>query len=292
MFLAMPTQILRSALQLSLQSWRVPRSQNAPGGGGLKIMTTLNDTDIAAEMTHGRLIKGGDKGQLSGACYELRLGNVYYDLTESDHPITLTQGEDILIKPGHRVVLITHEELDVPDDVLTRIVSKGSLFSVGLSPVATYADPGFSGQIGIVTQNVSDKYILLPQLEPIAKADFTRLTGAVSKTYRGQHGFRTQIWPIKHQLQKTHTQVAGDPRVKTEKEEGYILLPQATANILRKLEKRQWFSDAAIIVAVVLNAIAVFLVGNNLIGNLQGLIGSLVASVIVGFVVFYGNRKA
>lgn len=255
-------------------------------------MTTLTDTDIAAEMTHGRLIKSGDIGQLAGACYELRLGNVYYDLTETDHPITLAQGEDILIKPGHRVVLITHEELDVPDDILARIVSKGSLFSVGLSPVATYADPGFSGQIGIVTQNVSDKYILLPQLEPIAKADFTRLTGTVNQPYRGQHGFRTQIWPIKHQLQKAHAQIAHDPRVKTEKEEGYLLLPQATASILRKLEHRQGLSDAVIVLAVFLNALAVFLVGNNLIGSLQGLIGNLVASMIVGFVVLYANRKA
>jgi dCTP deaminase len=255
------------------------------------MMTTLTDADIRAEMGLGRLIKNGDASQLTGACYELRLGNVYYDLTESDQPIQVTSGQDILIKPGHRVVLITHEELEVPLDVLTRVVSKGSLFSVGLSPVATYADPGFSGNLGIVTQNVSDKYILLPQLEPIAKADFTRLTGTVQHAYRGQHGFRTKIWPIKHQLQKTHADVASDSRVGTEKEEGYRLLPQATANVLRKLERRQGYSDVAIVIAVMLNAAALFLVGNKLIDNLQGLAGNLVASLIVGVIVLYGNRK-
>ena len=130
-------------------------------------MTTLSDADIGDEMGLGRLIRNGDAQQLAGACYELRLGNVYYDLTESDLPIFVGPGQDILIKPGHRVVLITHEELEVPTDVLARIVSKGSLFSIGLSPVATYADPGFSGNIGIVTQNISDKYIVLPQLEAI-----------------------------------------------------------------------------------------------------------------------------
>jgi dCTP deaminase len=210
-------------------------------------MTTLTDSEIDAEMGRGRLIKkNGDAGQLAGACYELRLGNVYYDLTENDRPIQLKPGQDILIKPGHRVVLITHEELEVPYNVLTRVVSKGSLFSIGLSPVATYADPGFSGNIGIVTQNISDKYIVLPQLEPIAKADFTRLSGDVDHPYHGQHGFRTHIWPIKHQLQKTHAEVAGDSRVGTEKEEGYRLLPQATANVLRTLERRQVWTDALI----------------------------------------------
>jgi dCTP deaminase len=254
-------------------------------------VTTLSDADISAEMALGRLIKKGDARQLAGACYELRLGDVYYDLTEDDRRIHVAPGQDILIKPGHRVVLITHEELEVPHNVLTRVVSKGSLFSVGLSPVATYADPGFSGNLGIVTQNISDKYIALPQLEPIAKADFTRLTSEVNHPYRGQHGFSMQIWPIKHQLQKSHADVAGDLRVGTEKEEGYRLLPQATAGVLRKLERRQFLTDAAIVLAVILNAAAVFLVGNKLLDNFQGLVGNLVASVLVGLIVLYANRR-
>jgi dCTP deaminase len=86
-------------------------------------MTTLGEADIGVEMGLGRLIKNGDPRQLAGACYELRLGNVYYDLTESDLPIQVGPGQDILVKPDHRVVLITHEELNVPNDVLTRIVS-------------------------------------------------------------------------------------------------------------------------------------------------------------------------
>jgi NTP pyrophosphatase (non-canonical NTP hydrolase) len=96
---------------------------------------------------------------------------------------------------------------------LARIVSKGSLFSIGLSAVATYADPGFHGRIGIVTQNISDRYIVLPELEPIAKVDFTILETPANRPYRGQHGFETEIWPIKHHLQKTREQLADDPRL-------------------------------------------------------------------------------
>lgn len=253
-------------------------------------MTTLSDVDIKTEMSNNRLVKGGLDTQATGACYELRLGTVYYDLTEGDKPIRLGPGQDILIKPGHRVVLITHESLEVPNDVLVRVVSKGSLFSIGLSHVATYADPGFCGNLGIVTQNISDRYIVLPQLEPIAKADFTRLTGPADHPYRGQHGFQSEIWPIKHHLQKSHGDVAQDQRVGTEKEEGYRLLPQATASVIMSLERRQRLTDGAILIAVVLNAVAVFLVGNNLVNNFQGLVGNLVASVIVGLVVLYTNR--
>ncbi len=254
-------------------------------------MATLNDVDIATEMASGHLITNGAPTQVAGACYELRLGDVYYDLTESDKPIRLSPGQDILIKPGHRVVLITHESLDIPNDVLARVVSKGSLFSIGLSHVATYADPGFKGNLGIVTQNISDKYIVLPQQESIAKADFTRLSGVAAHPYRGQHGYSTQIWPIKHHLQKTHADVSQDSRVGTEKEEGYRLLPQATATVIRELERRQRFTDGAILVAVIINASALFLVGNAWISNIQGLIGNLVASVIVGLLVIHANRK-
>ena len=75
-------------------------------------------------------------------------------------------------------MLITYEELEVPSDVVAGVFSKGSLFSVGLSPTATYADPGFAGHIGIDTQNISNKYIVLPARETIAKVEFTRLSGA------------------------------------------------------------------------------------------------------------------
>lgn len=252
-------------------------------------MTTLSDADIEAEIDAGRLIVGADKAQLAGASYELRLGNVYYDLTEGDDPIQVQAGGNVLIKPGHRVVLITHEELIVPNDILVRVVSKGSLFSVGLSPVATYADPGFSGNLGIVTQNISDKYVVLPTLEPVAKADFTKLSSNATHSYRGQHGFRTQIWPIKHQLQKDHADVASDSRVKSEKEEAYKLLPGATRKVLRYLEHRQRLTDMALVVAVVLNALTLFLVSGKILDGVLGLAGNLLASIIVGVVVFYAK---
>ena len=120
-------------------------------------MATLSDGEIKTDMQQGRLVRNGEPSQAAGACYELRLGDVYYDLTEDCRRFSVKENGTVLIKPGHRVVLITHEELVLDDDIFARVVSKGSLFSVGLSHVATYADPGFSGNLGIVTQNISDK---------------------------------------------------------------------------------------------------------------------------------------
>lgn len=254
-------------------------------------MATLTDRLILNEMQNGRLIVDGHPSQIAGACYEFRLGDVYYDLTEGEHPIQVVQDEDVLIKPGHRVVLITYEKLLVPKNILVRIVSKGSLFSIGLSPVATYADPGFSGNLGIVTQNISDKYIVLPKLEPIAKADFTKLPEDVNQPYCGQHGFRTQIWPIKHQFQKSHAEVEHDRRVKPEKDEGYRLLPQASADVLRALEARRVRFDLALMGLIMFNALALLAIGADMVDQLVGFGLNFLASAIIGVFLYLGRSK-
>ncbi|ESX16691.1 hypothetical protein X766_21770 [Mesorhizobium sp. LSJC255A00] len=208
-------------------------------------MKTLADHEIEAAIQRGELVLGAERSNCIGACYELRLGNVYYDLTDGEKRFTIPPGGTALIKPGHRVVLITHERLSLGNDMFARIVSKGSLFSIGLSAVATYADPGFTGQIGIVTQNISDKYIVLPSLERIAKVDFSSLETAASRPYRGQHGFDTEIWPIKHHLQKTRDELKGDPRI-TEESASSDTRDNAPNNVsLASLMRRQIDADRA-----------------------------------------------
>lgn len=255
-------------------------------------LSGLTDKEIGRAMKAGRLIKNGDPGQLAGACYELRLGDVYYDLTESDQPIPVTKHGNALLKPGHRIVLITHEELEVPPDVLARVFSKGSLFSVGLSPTATYADPGFAGHIGIVTQNISNKYIVLPTRETIAKVEFTRLSSNVAKPYTGQHGFRTQIWPIKHHLQKTYAELAGDPRLKPEADEQQLLLPTTVSRMLKQVHERQRWFGASIFAALLINAGALFLVGNKMIDNLQSLAVNLVSTALIAIAAWWVRRSS
>lgn len=244
-------------------------------------MTTLSDREIKTEIDAGRLIRNADLNMLDGACYELRLGSVYYDLTENGARFQLKPGENALIKPGHRVVLITLEELDAPAQILVRVVSKGSLFSVGLSPVATYADPGFKGNLGIVTQNISDKYVELPQGEPIAKADFTMLSSPATRLYEGQHGFQLGIWPIKTHLQKTHGEVADDRRVMSEKQESLAILPQATRTVIRRIETTQLWTNIGLVVAIIINSLAIFLAEKKLVDSIIGVIASLVAASII-----------
>ena len=108
-------------------------------------MKVLADHEIEIAIARGEYVLDADPTNCVGACYELRMGDVYYDLTDGEKRWKVPLGGNALIKPGHRVVLLTHERLALSDRVFARIVSKGSLFSIGLSAVATYADPGFKG---------------------------------------------------------------------------------------------------------------------------------------------------
>ena len=254
-------------------------------------MTTLSDIDIENRMAKGELIKNGSAEQLGPACYELRMGHVYYDLTEGDKPIDALARGTILIKPGHRVVLITREELAVPANLIARISSKGSLFSIGLSPVSTYADPGFTGNIGIVTHNLSDKFIELPIGESIAKVDFSILSSDSKNPYRGQHGFQTQIWPIKHQLQKTYEDLKNDSRVESEDVESYKILPRATVNALKNLAKKQRKVDWAIFVALFLNVLLLMAISGKWFDITFAILTNIASTALVAVFIWLRDKE-
>lgn len=254
-------------------------------------MTTLSDHQIKLEIDSGKLVKNGDNAQVGPACYELRMGSIYYDLTENGRRIDAGKMGNVLIKPGHHVVLITLEKLEIPHNMLARVFSKGSLFSVGLSPVCTYADPGFTGNLGLVTYNLSDKYIEIPLGESIAKVDFELLSSDASNPYRGQHGFHTQIWPIKSQLQKTYEEVRLDNRVESEENEAFKILPSSTARSIRILQKRQKFINYSILIALLLNATAFGFFLRNPEGFIAGVLINIFSSALVGIIMWIHRSK-
>lgn len=253
-------------------------------------MATLSDKIIKENISKGLLIENGLDTQVGPACYELRMGTVYYDLTESDKPISIKKGGFALIKPGHRVVLITQESLCIPDNIIARVTSKGSLFSIGLSPASTYADPGFIGNMGIVTQNTSDQYIKIPFGESIAKIDFSELTCPTTKPYTGQHGYQTEIWPIKHRLQINYEDIKNDPRVNSELEEAYKLLPLATAKVIRKIRTRQKQIYWGLFFAVIANTVAITCISQGAAPMLS-IILNLASTAIVGIWVYLIDDK-
>lgn len=255
-------------------------------------MSTLSDNEIRTRIQNGDLVTDGDVGQIGPACYELRMSSVYYDLTEDGKRIDAVQLGSVLIKPGHRVVLITWEKLSIPKNIIARVSSKGSLFSIGLSPVCTYADPGFSGNIGLVTQNLSDKYIEIPIGESLAKIDFSFLTSASSSPYQGQHGFHTKIWPIKSHFQKSYEDVKLDTRVESEEAESFKILPAATAKSIKFIQSRQKLIDGVILGSLFINSITLAYAIGDPAGVKTAIVVNLLSSAIAGAFSWFYRLKS
>jgi dCTP deaminase len=247
----------------------------------------LSDDDICAEVARGRLIVSGYvRENVHQTCYELRVGSIYYDLSDSAKRIELTPGNYVLIKPFQQVVVITHEELSMPADVVGRVLLKGRLFSLGIAPVHTYADPGFSGRLGIVLFNMSQNYIKLDQGTAIAKLEFERLAKPVSRPYRGQHGFHTGIWPISSQYILSEAEKRRDPRIMSTGDE----LSRAFGTDLGKIVDRIFSYERRLLLSVLIYIlfivvlIAYATLNNNAVNTLVafsiGLITNLATMVL------------
>mgnify|MGYP003601928604 FL=1 len=256
-------------------------------------MSVLSNLQIEELLAKGKLIKNSDPRYIGAACYELTAGRTYFDLTENNLRVDLDLGEAIIIKPWHRVVILTKEELDIPTNILARIISKGSFFSVGLSAVCTQADPGFKGHLGIVTQNFSDKYIKIEQDKSIAKIDFTLLSSHTTKPYDGQHGFKSNIWPIDTTLQKDYRDITPNPRIDTELNEAYKVLPKDISQVLMSLIGKQRVTSIALCIIIFVNTaiLALSLSPLKPFDTLTAIIINLISQIIITAFTFTWNRK-
>lgn len=247
----------------------------------------LSDKDVREQIQLNKIIVNGfDPNRLKGASYGLTAGDSYFDLTE-DPSLKITakneDGKKILIKPLHKVVLITQEELDIPNNMLGRVATKGSLFSIGLSAINTLADPGFKGKLGLVFYNFSSKYIILDVGQEIAKIDFNELKEDSTTPYSGQHGFSMMSWPVPRYLQHDYSAVKNHERIKSSPlEEAYTVLPFEISSLLKNLKAGVTGLQWTLITIVISNVAIVYLVFNNKIDNFTASIFiNLISSIIV-----------
>lgn len=207
--------------------------------------------------------------------------------------IDLQPRESIIIKPWHRVVILSHESLEIPPNILARVISKGSLFSIGLSAVCTQADPGFRGQLGIVTQNFSDKYIQINPGQSIAKIDFSLLTSDSTNLYNGQHGFNSNIWPIDTTLQKKHSEVSSDRRISSELEEAYKVLPKDVSRLISSLTQKQKTISYGLFILLLINTstLALSIIPSKPLEGVTAITINIISQLIwAAFAYFRGSK--
>lgn len=212
---------------------------------------TLNDKQIIAMAGNGLLIAEEFAPEnVKQACYELRVGDTYHELGSETVRSTQEFG-NVLLKPRQLTVVITKESLKLPENIVGRILTKGQLFSVGVLPVNTYADPGFQGKIGVVLYNASANYLKLVAGQSIAKIEFSTLTEPVEHPYNGQHGYQSKIWPIPTGMRVPDEVAMKDPRVDDAHIEAERAYGKQLAVATTAVQRMGNYANAAIGIAII-----------------------------------------
>ena len=258
---------------------------------------TLNDSNIIQLCLDSKLLieENFDITMVKQCCYELRSSDKYIILSENNKTIcTLDKKIDdyILIKPCNQVVIITKEKLNIPGNIIGRIMTKGKLFSIGLIPVNTYADPGFKGNLGIVFSNLSNHYIKIKPGEPIAKIEFSKILGAVNKIYSGQHGLETNIWPIPNDMILERKAMKADPRIfKSELEEIESVYGKMMGQQFKKIYKYQKGVMFAFTGYVIINLVIFTFIDKNMITHFVSIVIGLVTNIIWAILWYFVEKS-
>jgi dCTP deaminase len=195
-----------------LPAWRAAAKIAGTRAGrpaaGSSATSVLSDRSIREEIESGRLvIDPWEERFLQPASVDLRLGREfrvfrnyrlpYIDVkTEMEGLTELISIDDVvpfILHPDEFVLAVTHERVEVPDDLVGRLDGKSSLGRLGLivHSTAGFVDPGFKGRLTLELRNISNLPITLYYDMPVSQISFVRLTTPAEKPY-GSEGSKYQ----------------------------------------------------------------------------------------------------
>lgn len=146
------------------------------------------------------IVEDFDPSLLRGCCYEFRVGPICYVYNYEEKKARQLDRQVHLIRPMEIITIVTMEKVSLDRRHFLNLWAKGSMFSVGLAPICTAADPGFVGHLGITITNLSARPVSLKVGTRFVKGAFYRLSRDVKHAYVGQHGDAKLSWPYPDQF--------------------------------------------------------------------------------------------
>ena len=152
---------------------------------------TLLDYEIQRLIEENKIIIKASTDRIQAASYDCALGFEYkkYNTDTDSWAEELTKMEPdesgpakILIKPGERVLLYTHEEFHIPKDMLLQASPRASWNRRGLNVDLSYfAEPGFEGAFCFPVKNDTNSDIEINAQEAIMSVVLRTLSGPVNR---------------------------------------------------------------------------------------------------------------
>lgn len=140
------------------------------------------------------LIENFDENCLESAGYDLRVDRIYtLDKASSIkvsavNPPEITEADFDLyeLKPNQYILLETYEKVNMPSDIVGRILPRSSVFRCGCMLATAVVDPGFHGTLTLGLKNVSSAAFKLERKARVAQILFEEVRG-LTKPYSGRY---------------------------------------------------------------------------------------------------------
>lgn len=137
------------------------------------------------------LVDPFDKAQIECASYTLRIGAEIYVSPDGDDgspnrqtAVCLATGECFAIPPGQFALIMTEEQIEVPDDAIAFISIKATITLGGLINISGFhVDPGYKGRLLFSVINAGPRPIHLKQGQPIFLIWYADIDRQTNKTY-------------------------------------------------------------------------------------------------------------
>ena len=137
-----------------------------------------------------------DPTRLKHGAYELALGNEAHETSnkKEDRPVILNDGDQISIRPGQFALLMTDEEVNVPEDAIGFISIKADWKFRGLINVSGFhVDNGYKGKLKFSVFNAGAQKVIIKRGDLVFLIWFSTLIGPTSDTYQKRKNGHSHI---------------------------------------------------------------------------------------------------
>ena len=148
----------------------------------------LVDEEIKEAISSGKIeLSDFSEECLQPATYDLRVGEEGFTVS-AGMVINIKNEGKLKIDPGDFALVMTHEKLRLPANMLGRFGLRSAYARRGLLATAgPQIDPGFEGKLVIGIVNFSSQSIILPYLMPFCSLELHRLRRQARVPYKGPY---------------------------------------------------------------------------------------------------------
>jgi len=135
------------------------------------------------------------QSRVKHGAYELTMGSETFVTSADDSTkLPLAEGQQVMIPAGQFALLITEEEVAIPDDAIGLISIKAGIKFRGLVNVSGFhVDPGFIGKLKFSVYNAGSQAIILARRQPVFLLWFCKLDEKTDDLYKGDHAKQAEI---------------------------------------------------------------------------------------------------